>query len=240
MARLEDSYKNMRIDKAFYNESDYFDEKAPVLTNLNSAFQQYRISKVLEIYSPGQNDRVLDLGCGWGTFDFILAPSVKECIGLDFSHKSIEICNKILATKGINNVRFICANASETNLVSASFDVIISADLFEHIYPEDFEHVMDECQRLLKSGGKLVIWTPNRDHILEILKNHNIILKRDISHVDYKSMPRLIEACNNRGFKILKRYYAESHLPIVNIIERLTLRFLPITRRRIAILAEKL
>ena len=235
-----DKYKNGKIDEAFYNKSNYFEEKGEILTDLNTRFQKYRISSVLKIYNPKPTDRVLDLGCGWGTFDFVLSPKVSEIVGLDFSSKSVEICNKLLKDKNLGNIKFICANATETGLESESFDLIISADLFEHIYPDDFELVMDECKRLLKPGGKLAIWTPNRGHFIEILKNHNILIERDISHVDYKSMDRLIKSCEKRGLKIINKYYAESHIPLINIFEKALLKIIPIFRRRIAILAEKI
>jgi len=58
-------------------------------------------------------------------------------------------------------------------------------------------------------------------------------------HVDYKSMDRLLNSLYKRNFLIKKSEYGESHIPILNIIEKLCLRFLPIMRRRIEILAEK-
>ena len=109
----------------------------------------------------------------------------------------------------------------------------------EHLYPEISEKVLDECRKLLKKEGKLVIWTPNRGHILEILKNNNIILKRDVSHVDYKSMDNLLTSLHKRDFSVRKSYYAESHIPVFRILERLLIPVLPLLRRRIAILAEK-
>lgn len=216
--------------KRYYDESEYFDKKPSKL------FQDYRILNIFHIYRPNKNERILDIGCGWGTISFAISFLCKEVIGLDYSQKSIDNCNALLKD---NNIKFICADAQNTGFDSESFDVIISADLFEHLYPEVYENVLDECNRLLKKKGKLVIWTPNKVHILEILKNKNIILKKDISHVDYKSMDRLLESLTKRNFAIKKAYYVESHIPIINILERLLLRILPLARRRIAILAEK-
>jgi 2-polyprenyl-3-methyl-5-hydroxy-6-metoxy-1,4-benzoquinol methylase len=225
--------------KEFYNKSDYFSEVVTYTELLKSAFQKYRITKVKIIYSPNKEERVLDLGCALGTFCFALAPQCKEIIGLDYSRKAIDIANKLLKNSPYNNIKFICRDAQSTELESASFDVIICADLVEHLYPKVFEKVLDECQRLLKKGGKLVIWTPHRGHVLEILKNHDIILKRDVSHVDYKSMDYLLRNLRKRNFLIQKSYYAGSHIPILRILERLLLPVLPIMRRRIAILAKK-
>jgi hypothetical protein len=41
------------------------------------------------------------------------------------------------------------------------------------------------------------------------------------------------------GFAIEKKYYAESHVPVLNIVEKTFLPIFPFLRRRIAILAIK-
>jgi len=84
-----------------------------------------------------------------------------------------------------------------------------------------------------------VTWTPHRGHILEILKNHDILLKRDISHVDYKSMRDMKELLTGAGFRIERAYYAESHLPGLRVVERALQTVIPLLRRRIAVLGRK-
>lgn len=238
MSRHENGVNH--IGKEYYDQSGYYDAHVNEFSNLHSNFQKYRISKVLEIYTPKKEERVLDLGCGWGTFCFAVSPLCKEVVGLDFSQNSISLCNNLLEKGDYENVKFVCLDAQDTGLPSGNFDIIISADLFEHLYPETFENILDECKRLLKKGGRLVIWTPHRGHILEIMKNNNIFLKKDVSHVDYKSMSFLTNSLKKRGFQIKKQYYAESHIPVFRSIEKILLGVLPIFRRRIAILAQKM
>jgi len=230
--------KHAQIDKEYYDV--YFtDPKYIKRINLESSFQKYRVSKVMRIYTPEKNESVLDLGCAWGTFCFAFAPFCRDVTGVDYNQKGISLCNKLLDISKFNNIKFVCSDAQQTKLESESYDVIICADLFEHLYPEIFENVMDECNRLLRKGGKLVIWTPHSGHILEILKKNNIIIKRFEGHVDYKSMERLLESLAKRHFRIKKSYYDESHIPIFRTLEKIFMKYFPIMRRRIAILAEK-
>ena len=228
-----------RIGREFYDRSDYYQGRTEHLRDLDSPFQKYRITKVLQIYEPGPEERVLDVGCGWGTFCWALGPRVGQIMGVDFSQKSIELCEQRLAQRPIDGVSFLCADARNTGLGAESFDLVIGADLVEHLYPEDSESVVSEAFRVLKKGGRLSLWTPHRGHFLEMLKARNIVLQRDVSHVDYKSMKRLKTMVTNVGFVVERAYYAESHLIGLRSMERMFQEWVPVLRRRIAVLARK-
>jgi len=231
--------RNDRIGREFYDRSDYFEGGTEHLQDFDSRFQKYRIEKVLQIYEPSSEERVLDLGCGWGTFCWALGPRVAEMVGVDFSQKSVDLCEKKLAEAPIDGLSFIRADARDTGLEAESFDLVIAADLVEHLYPEDSQAVVAEVFRLLKKGGRLSLWTPHRGHFLEMLKARDILLRRDVSHVDYKSMARLKSLVANEGFELEKAYYAESHLGGLRWIERAFQGWVPPLRRRIALLARK-
>ena len=139
----------------------------------------------------------------------------------------------------MDNVAFICADAGDTGLPAASADLVVAADLFEHLYPEDSARVAAEAWRILRPGGRFAVWTPHRGHILEILKNNRILLSPDPTHVDYKSMERTTGLLRDAGFDVRRAYYAESHLWGLRVAERLLGRWIPLLRRRIAVLGIK-
>ena len=227
------------IGKEYYDHSDYFEGRAGHLNDMQSPFQRYRVQKVLDIYPPMSGQRVVDFGCGWGTFGFELSGRVAEVVGIDFSEKSIELCNRRLASDPRENLTFLCADAGDTGLEADAYDVVIAADLFEHLYPEDSMRVVQEAYRILKPGGRFSVFTPHRGHFLEVLKNRDILIKRDISHVDYKSLERMKQMMQEAGFGIERAYYAESHLPGLRVVERLLQGFVPLLRRRVAVLGQK-
>jgi len=227
-----------RIGKEYYNTSAYFDD--PDYLSLHQRpFHQYRVAKVLEIYRPESKSRVVDLGCGWGTCSFALAEVAGEVVGVDFSEKSIALCERRLEQQPMPNLRFVCADAGDTGLAAGAWDLVVAADLLEHLYPDDSIQVVAESFRLLRSGGRFSVWTPHRGHFLEILKNNEILLKRPVSHVDYKSMKRMTGIMRDAGFEIERSYYAESHLPGLRQIERSLQGFVPFLRRRVVVLGRK-
>jgi len=229
-----------RIGKEHYDSSEYFEGRgAAHLQDLESPFQRYRVAKVTQIHPPMPADRVVDLGCGWGTFGFALADRVTEVVGVDFSERSIAICDRLLAESPHPNLRFVRADAGDTGLQGGAYDLVLAADLFEHLYPEDSRRVAAEAYRLLRPGGRFSTWTPHRGHVLEVLKNRDIILKRDVTHVDYKSMADMKRLLSDAGFTIERAYYAESHVPGLRMVERLLQPFVPFLRRRIAVLGRK-
>ena len=228
-----------RIDAAYYDRSAYFESGAEHLADLGTPFQRYRVAKVLAIYDPLPEERVVDLGCGWGTFEWVLGPRVAEIVGVDFSAKSVEMCRRRKAALGLDNARFLQADAADTGLAAEAFDLVIAADLFEHLYPDDSVRVAAEARRLLQPGGRFSIWTPHRGHVIEVLKNRGIVLKPDPTHVDYKSMNRLRSLLEGEGFVLEKAYYVESHLPGLRSMERTLMAAVPLMRRRIAMLGRK-
>lgn len=227
-----------RIGREHYDSSDYF-EAAAHLRDPRSRFQRYRVAKLTELRAPGSADRLVDLGCGWGTFCFAWADRAAEVVGVDFSERSIALCRERLAREPHERLRFVCADAGATGLEGGAYDLVVAADLFEHLYPDDSARVAREAFRLLSPGGHFAVWTPNPGHVLEALKRRGILLRPDATHVDYKSMDRMKRLLSEAGFAIERAYFAESHVPGLRVVERVLQGVVPFLRRRIAVLGRK-
>jgi 2-polyprenyl-3-methyl-5-hydroxy-6-metoxy-1,4-benzoquinol methylase len=225
-------------DAAFY-DSRFAVKGFEKYANHKSAWQRYRITNVLKIYTPTKDEIVLDVGCDSGTFSLALAPYCKEVTGIDFSPRAIEYCQKRAESDGVKNAKFVCADITKWH-PEQRFDVVVMADLVEHIYNDEFDKMLDATKRLLNPGGKLVVWTPNAEHAIEVLKAQDIGTKHDPGHVNLQTMDRLVESLTRHSFMIRKAYYAASHLPGLRIIEKLFLHVAPFLGRRIAVLAVKL
>lgn len=226
------------IDRAYYDGSGYFETGADHLLDPESPFQRYRVREVLRLCGDVAGCRVVDLGCGWGTISFALAGAAEEVVGVDFAATSLRICEARLGREPHSNLRFVQADARSTGLAAGTWDMVVAADLVEHLYPEDTLSVYREARRLLKPGGRFVVWTPCPTHILERLRRWRI-LPGDPTHVDYKTRARVVSELEVSGFQIERALWVPSHLPVVRVIERLGQRWIRWLRRRVAVVARR-
>lgn len=98
--------------------------------------------------------RVLDIGCGTGTFVATikrLHPAV-EVVGLDPDLKALARAKAKAARAGVS-VHFDEGFADKLPYANASFDRIFSSLMFHHITGEDRPNTVREVRRVLKPGG---------------------------------------------------------------------------------------
>lgn len=101
---------------------------------------------------PDNCDTVVDLGCGYG--DFVNQVSARRRIGVDARD-----CNIHLA----DGVEFVCARAAEAlaEMPDGSVDLIMASNLLEHLEFADVGPLLEQCARVLRDGGRLMLLQPN-------------------------------------------------------------------------------
>lgn len=108
--------------------------------------------------------RVLDYGCGPGyLLDSLLQRGI-ACEGVDFSAGSVEQVNSRLS--GDSHFRGVTYdNQLPTSLESDAYDMVFFVETLEHILPKYLPDVLKELARLTKTGGHLVLTTPNEEDL---------------------------------------------------------------------------
>ena len=97
---------------------------------------------------------MLDVGCGTGSYMHWCKAEGVECTGIDVNPDIVEYCIK----KGLD-VRNSTLEKFEGP--PGFYDAINLGDIVEHVLdPISF---LKQCNNLLKSGGKMVITTPNKN-----------------------------------------------------------------------------
>ncbi len=147
-----------------------------------------RVNVVLKELAPKQGEKILDAGCGVGTFAYHTAQIGSFSIGIDYSYESIKMALE-LNTKFNTSERsyFLVSNACILPFKDGFFDKVVSIDFIEHITFKDKKFFLEEIYRVLKPGGTAVIFTPNaiREKIGDIYwKCRRLIFRNNIPTTD--------------------------------------------------------
>ena len=112
-----------------------------------------RYKKILKYIPP--ETRVLDYGCGWGSFSKMLADKGCRVDGIDLDRYSIDIAKDIMQESEL--LKF--ENISIADIPDEKYDYVVSTQVIEHTHnPGNY---LMECNRVLKKNRYLVISLPN-------------------------------------------------------------------------------
>jgi 2-polyprenyl-3-methyl-5-hydroxy-6-metoxy-1,4-benzoquinol methylase len=105
----------------------------------------------------GSPRRVLDIGCGPGTFVGNYLPGI-EALGIDISAAQIDYATR---TYGSATHRFSTWSLAGLFDAGERFDAVTVVELIEHLTPAAAIRLLSEARALLSPGGVLVVTTPN-------------------------------------------------------------------------------
>lgn len=132
---------------------NYFDPVDPVM--------RARVAFIMERLCPREGERILDAGCGVGTFAYHAARKGGDCVGLDYSALSIASARRICGERGVKARFEQCDVCARIPFPDGYFDKIVAADFIEHITAGQKAAFLAEAYRVLKPGGMMVVFTPN-------------------------------------------------------------------------------
>jgi SAM-dependent methyltransferase len=123
-------------------------------------FEYLRSAKIIAAIERGGLEiqgRVLDNGCGPGGTALSLAEESGFVVGLDLDARFRGTAIRLAGEKGITNVAFVQADGSRLPFPDASFDLVLSHSVIEHVV--EAERYLRECFRVLREGGGLYLST---------------------------------------------------------------------------------
>lgn len=123
--------------------------------NRYSANELVEKPNFLKLLPEVKGRRVLDLGCGFGSFtNLIYDMGAFEVAGVDASEKMITLAR---ANCGERNIAYSVKNVVEIDFQPDSFDIIISNLVFHYI--KDISDIIAKINRILTKDGYLVFST---------------------------------------------------------------------------------
>ncbi len=106
-------------------------------------------------------DVVLDIACGFGYGALELSKKAKMVVGVDSDYDSVAESNKKYEHFGLY---FINGTAENLPFDNGVFDKVVCIETIEHI--EKVESFLESANKLLKSGGLLIVSTPHANNTL--------------------------------------------------------------------------
>lgn len=141
VADYYDSHADVYLDKKYQNELVFNDriEIPAVLSLINSHFKSLKGIKVL------------DIGCGLGSYSKTLAKKGANVTAIDVSRKMVEITKKECA--GLN-VKCLCQNILDTDESEDKYDLVIAGFMLG--YFQDLETYFKKFRKLLAENSIVI------------------------------------------------------------------------------------
>jgi ubiquinone/menaquinone biosynthesis C-methylase UbiE len=162
-----------------------------VQDSFGAAAQAYTSSKVhasgpdlgwvVEAAALSGDELVVDVGTGTGHTALALAPYAREVVAVDITLPMLAEAERLAASQGVSNLRFLQADASALPLSSSQYDLVTCRQAAHHF--SQIGQAVHEWARILKRGGKVVVVdsvSPQEPAIEGFL--HEIEVLRDPSH----------------------------------------------------------
>jgi len=151
---LSDELYNLFLDSKKQYSCAYFKNENDTLEDA----QNNKIKHIIKKLNIKPNQKILDIGCGWGSLAIDIAKSVNcEVMGITLSKNQYAYCVK--KTKEINmenQVRFKLTDYRELN---EKFDRIVSVGMFEHVGRKFYKKFFKQIEKLLTDDGVSLIHT---------------------------------------------------------------------------------
>ena len=125
----------------------------------------------------------------------------KFSIGLDISKKQIKFANKIYGNKR----RKFISYKKKINLKKKFFHSVSIIELIEHLTNSQINFLLNQAHKVLKSGGKIYITTPNYFSLwplLEIILNKVSKVSYEDQHINKFNFLKIKKIINKKKFKI--------------------------------------
>ncbi len=225
-------------DVADHYDRAYFDDLVARYRTRNR-FARQRIANVFRLLPTDLTGMTLvDIGCGMGTFTVEAARNGAHGVGVDPAAEAVQAARRVADAEGVRHADFVQADAAMLPMPDASCDIVLAADMTEHLDDDTMSKIFAEAHRTLRPGGRMVIYTPEQSHLFERLKDSGV-MTQDPSHIGIRSAAELAAALRTAGFDVAPVRYMPSHLPGWNLLERGLSRWVPLLRRRIGLVATR-
>jgi cyclopropane-fatty-acyl-phospholipid synthase len=136
------------LDPQMQYSCAYFDEPGMDL----SAAQQAKMAHILSKLDLRANQRVLDIGCGWGGLALHIARTTQaRVVGITLSRQQLDVARRRAQEQGLaDRVTFELTDYRD---LKGEFERIVSVGMFEHVGPKHYRAFFEAVRDRLTADG---------------------------------------------------------------------------------------
>ena len=118
------------------------------------------------------------------------------------------------------NIRYIVGDVTQMNFEENSFDLIISNNTFEHIYPAILKRLLQQFKLMVKEGGGMVHFVDMSDHFAHLDSSITIYNFLQFTSRQWAWIDNTIQPQNRWRIDDYRSLYNKLEIPITEEINR--------------------
>ncbi len=221
-------------------------EKQPAKFKKMYITEMLRYKQLLQMV-PKNVSKIIDVGCGKGYMDYLLAQKKIKITAVDISKESLDCFNDIAERY---NIKQICTDFFTLNL--NNFDLVFSQEMIEHI--EDYQAALNKLSTFVQPGGYGLFSVPYKENLqakmIRCPETGKYVHRN--GHLHSFTEEKFVDSIKNAGFTIEQvklitnkrtiKWLAYLHLPVNKIsiyLDKILNFFFSHKTTFIAVLAQK-
>jgi len=151
---LSDDLYSLFLDPKKQYSCGYFINENDTLEDA----QNNKIQHIIKKLNIKPNQKVLDIGCGWGSLAIDIAKSTNcEVTGITLSENQFNYCVK--KAKKLNLENQVTFKLIDYRQLDEKFDRIVSVGMFEHVGRKFYKNFFNKIDNLLNDDGVSLVHT---------------------------------------------------------------------------------
>ena len=151
---LSDNLYNLFLDSKKQYSCGYFENEDDTL----EVAQNNKIQHIIKKLNISPNQKILDIGCGWGSLAIDIAKSTDcDVMGITLSKNQFNYCIKKSKEQNLENK--VTFKLIDYRQLDEKFDRIVSVGMFEHVGRKFYKNFFKQIDKLLNDDGISLIHT---------------------------------------------------------------------------------
>lgn len=224
--RLSDKSREVKYWEKYW-QGDMLHGKRFLYDFIASFYRKFLIKRSLNYFIKKyfkKNSKVLHAGCGGGEIDVDVRNFV-SITAMDFSRNALKKYEK----RNRKHCRVVYGDVRSIPLRTSSFDGAYNLGVMEHFNKSDIRKILKEFNRVLKPGGRLIIfWAPEFGlsvvffKVLVYIYKNILRVKRVSFHPPevgrLRSEREARERFNSSGFRVIEYYFGIKDLFTYSVV----------------------